>query len=64
MLSGLSSLLPTPNHRKLESSMLVLFQYFYDNVSPLYCDGLYMLGQRSGTIRMCGPVGVGESLWV
>jgi hypothetical protein len=28
------------------------------------CDGLYMLDPGSGTIRMCGPVGVGMSLWV
>ena len=28
------------------------------------CDGLYMLGPGSGTIRRCGPVGVGVSLWV
>jgi hypothetical protein len=26
------------------------------------CDGLYMLGPGSGTIRRCGPVGVGVSL--
>jgi hypothetical protein len=24
---------------------------------------VYMLGPGSGTIRMCGPVGVGVSLW-
>jgi hypothetical protein len=28
------------------------------------CDGLYMLSLGSGTIRRCGPVGVGVSLWV
>jgi hypothetical protein len=28
------------------------------------CDGLYMLGPRSDTIRTGGPVGVGVSLWV
>jgi hypothetical protein len=28
------------------------------------CDGLYMLGPVSGTIRRCGLVGVGVSLWV
>jgi hypothetical protein len=28
------------------------------------CDGLYMLGLESGTIRGCGLVGVGVSLWV
>jgi hypothetical protein len=27
-----------------------------------YCDGLYMLSPGSGTIRKCGPVGVGVSL--
>ena len=27
------------------------------------CDGLYMLGPGSGTIRRCGLVGVGVSLW-
>ena len=27
-------------------------------------DGLYMLCPGSGTIRRCGPVGVGVSLWV
>ena len=27
------------------------------------CDGLYMLGQGSGTIRRCGLVVVGVSLW-
>ena len=26
------------------------------------CDGFYMLGLGSGTIRRCGPVGVGMSL--
>jgi hypothetical protein len=26
-------------------------------------DGLYMLGPRSDTIRRCGTVGVGVSLW-
>ena len=25
----------------------------------IYCDGLYMLGPESGTIRRCGLVGVG-----
>jgi hypothetical protein len=28
------------------------------------CDGLYMLGSRSGTIRTCGLVGVVVSLWL
>jgi hypothetical protein len=28
------------------------------------CDGLYMLGPGSGTVRRCGFVGVGVSLWV
>jgi hypothetical protein len=28
------------------------------------CDGLYMLGPGSGTVRGCGHVGVGVSLWV
>ena len=27
------------------------------------CDGLNMLSPRSGTIRMCGPVGISVSLW-
>ena len=27
------------------------------------CDGLYMLGSGSGTIRRCGLVEVGVSLW-
>ena len=27
------------------------------------CDGLYMLGQGSGTIRECGPVQVGVAFW-
>jgi hypothetical protein len=26
------------------------------------CDGLYMLGPESGTIRRCSPVGVGVAL--
>jgi hypothetical protein len=26
------------------------------------CDGLYMLGPGSGTIRRCGPVAVGVAL--
>ena len=26
------------------------------------CDGLHMLGPGSGTIRKCGPVGVGVTL--
>jgi hypothetical protein len=29
-----------------------------------FCDGLYMLGSGRGTIRKCGLVGVGVSLWV
>jgi hypothetical protein len=29
-----------------------------------WCDGVYMLGSGSGTIRRCSPVGVGVSLWV
>jgi len=31
-----------------------------------YCDGWYILGPGSGTIRRCGPVGVGVALleWV
>jgi hypothetical protein len=29
-----------------------------------YCDGLCMLEPGSGSIRRCGPVGVGVSLWV
>jgi hypothetical protein len=28
------------------------------------CDGLYMLCPGSGTIRRCGLVGVGVSMWV
>ena len=28
------------------------------------CDGLYMLVPGSGTIRRCGFIGTGESLWV
>jgi len=28
------------------------------------CDGLYMLGPGSGTVRRCGPVGVGVSFCV
>ena len=28
----------------------------------LMCDGLYMFGPGSGTIRRCGPVGVGVDL--
>jgi hypothetical protein len=28
------------------------------------CDGLYVLSPGNGTIRSCGPVGVGVSLWV
>ena len=28
------------------------------------CDGLYILGPGSGTIRRCGLVGVGVSLWM
>lgn len=27
-----------------------------------YCDGLYILGPGSGTIRRCGPFGVGMAL--
>jgi hypothetical protein len=30
----------------------------------IYSDGLYMLGPGSSTIRRCGLVGVGVSLWV
>jgi hypothetical protein len=33
----------------------------WDNI---LCDGLYMLGPGSGTIRRCDSVGVGVSLWV
>jgi hypothetical protein len=28
------------------------------------CDGSYMLGPESGTMRRCGPVGVGVTVWV
>jgi hypothetical protein len=28
------------------------------------CDGWNMLSPGNGTIRSCGPVGVGVSLWV
>jgi hypothetical protein len=28
------------------------------------CHGVYVLGAGSGTIRRCGPVGVGVALWV
>jgi hypothetical protein len=28
------------------------------------CDGLYMLEPGSDTIRRCGPVWVGVSLWI
>ena len=31
-------------------------------VSVGWCDSLYMLGPGSGTIRKCGPVGVGVAL--
>ena len=32
--------------------------------SPLEeCDGLYVLDPGNGTTRVCGPVGVGVSLW-
>ena len=27
------------------------------------CDGLYMLGPGSGTIRGCGPLGLSVALW-
>jgi hypothetical protein len=33
-----------------------------NDVTIVVCDGLSMLGQESGTIRRCGPVGAGESL--
>ena len=33
-------------------------------VQGVECDGLNMLGSESGTIRKCGLVGVGISLWV
>jgi hypothetical protein len=29
----------------------------------IYCDGLYMLGPGSDTLKTCGLVGVGISLW-
>jgi hypothetical protein len=29
-----------------------------------FCDGSYMLGPGSGTIRKCGPIGVDVPLWV
>jgi hypothetical protein len=43
--------------------------YDYQRLSHLYdqfsmCDGLYMLGPESGTIRRCGSVRVGVSLWM
>ena len=34
-----------------------------DTVKP-ECDGLYMLSLGSGTIRKCGLVRIGVSLWV
>lgn len=35
----------------------------FGSEKPAHCDSLYMLGQGSGTIRRCGPVGVCVSLW-
>ena len=34
--------------------------------TTVYCDGLCMLGPENGTIKRCGPVGVGVTLqaWV
>ena len=34
-----------------------------DNLELDSCDGLYMLGPKSSTIRRCGLVGVGVPLW-
>jgi hypothetical protein len=36
----------------------------YGGRQERYCAGLHMLGSESGTIRRCGPVGVGVSLWM
>ena len=40
-----------------------LWQVAYLLSSIIFCDGLYMLGSGSGTIRKCGLVGVGVALW-
>ena len=44
---------------KMVSKIKRLFYLIYTR-----CDGLYMLGPGSGTIRRCGLLGVGVSLWV
>jgi hypothetical protein len=41
----------------------VLFEQAYGG-QGVECDGLYMLGLGSGTIRRYGLVGIGVSLWV
>ena len=37
-----------------------IYIYYWFNC----CDGFYMLSSGYGTIRRCGPVGTGVSLWV
>ena len=57
--------LPSPDHPlfsfgKLFKSLRNTYTHLLIN---RYYD-LYMLGPGSGTIRRCGPVGVGVALWV
>jgi hypothetical protein len=40
-----------------------VFEQAYEG-QGVKCDGLYMLGPGSGTIKRCGPVVVSVSLWV
>jgi hypothetical protein len=53
---------------KLFTSGLDVFKYRFSPVTLIFkdnsFDGLYMLSPGSGSIRRCGPVGVGVSLWV
>ena len=51
---------------ELAATLILVFlvlHYKKKEKEKLKCDGLYMLGSGSGTIRRYGPVGVGVSLW-
>jgi hypothetical protein len=46
----------------IDNLVQIEFAYGYA-CKELSCYGLYMLSPGSGTIKRCGPVGVGVSLW-
>jgi hypothetical protein len=45
------------------SPVSVMYKDCFPSPGIGFCGDLYMLGPGSGTIRRCGPVRVGVSLW-